>query len=109
MERTLECSTPTQIHHGKITLQTNNYMETSIKLLQYSRRKGYALLDIVGEIKKELASELLFWDPKQGKRSRGRSEITYIDQLLKDTGLKWIDELKSMMDERYVWRTMVME
>ena len=59
--------------------------------------------------KKELAIDLSFWNLKHGKRSRGRQAYTYIDQLLTDTGLKSIDELKSMMDERYVWRMMVME
>ena len=59
--------------------------------------------------KKELSSDLLFWYPKHGKISRGRSAITFIDQLLTETRLKSIDELKSMMDERDVWRTMVME
>ena len=38
--------------------------------------------------KDELASDLLLWNPKHGKRSRGRPRKSYIDQLKEDTMLK---------------------
>ena len=43
------------------------------------------------------------------KRLRGNPAIAYINQLLTKTRPKSIDELKIMIDERYVWRTMVIE
>ena len=35
--------------------------------------------------KEELVHKLLMWEPKQGKRKRGRPALTYVDQLRKDT------------------------
>ena len=38
--------------------------------------------------KYELASDIILWQPYHGKRKRGRSIKTYIDQLRDDTNLK---------------------
>ncbi|XP_030837131.1 uncharacterized protein LOC115922362 [Strongylocentrotus purpuratus] len=37
--------------------------------------------------KSEIISQMLFWEPSRGKRTRGRPAMTYIDQLAKDTCL----------------------
>lgn len=56
--------------------------------------------------KEELARQLLLWEPRQGKRKRGRPAITYVDQLRRDTGLP-TEELKTIMDDREEWRKLV--
>jgi len=35
---------------------------------------------------------LLLWEPKQGKRKRGRPKLTFVDQHSKDTGLSTDEE-----------------
>ena len=53
--------------------------------------------------KQELASDVLFWDPKQGKRSIGRPHRTYIDQLVDDTDLA-LEDIPKAMDDRKIWQ-----
>ena len=59
-------------------------------------------------MKDELASDLLLWNPKHGKRSRGRPRKSYIDQLKEDTMLK-IEELLTAMNDRNEWKLRVMK
>ena len=47
----------------------------------------------------EIAHNLLFWMPTNGKNKRGRPQKTYIDQLIEDTGLQ-MEELKILMANR---------
>ena len=54
----------------------------------------------------EVIHQTLLWDPKHGKRSRGRPAITYIDVLEKDTGIDR-DVLPGAMDDRKQWRIFV--
>ena len=54
----------------------------------------------------ELASDLLLWQPYHGKRFRGRPPLTYIDQLVKDTGCR-TEELPAAMKERDKWKERV--
>ena len=37
--------------------------------------------------KEEIASRLVFWEPLEGNRNRGKQSTTYIDNLLQDTGM----------------------
>ena len=52
----------------------------------------------------EEASKLVLWKPTHGKSNRGRKRITYTDNLLNDVGAVNINELKSMMEDRELWR-----
>ena len=54
----------------------------------------------------ELARDLLLWQPSHGKRFRGRPPLTYIDQLVKDTGCR-TEELPAAMNERDKWKECV--
>ena len=54
-----------------------------------------------------LANKLLFWDPQHGHRGRGRPYLTYMDVLKKDTNLSSVDEIRTVMLERDVWRGVV--
>ena len=58
--------------------------------------------------KTELASKLILWQPKHGKRSRGAPATTYIKQLARDAECS-IEDLPTLMEDREVWREMVNE
>ncbi len=48
------------------------------------------------------AHQLVTWIPKHGTTRRGRPTGTYVDTLLRETGLN--DELEKCMEDRDVWR-----
>ena len=52
------------------------------------------------------ASDLVLWEPTQGKSNRGRQRVTYIDMLKRDTGLLSTRELRTLMQDRERWRAM---
>ena len=52
----------------------------------------------------EVASKLVLWQPSQGRRNVGRRAVTYIDTLMKDTGLENVDEMRTAMMDREGWR-----
>ena len=54
-----------------------------------------------------MANQLLFWEPRCGKRRPGRPALTYVDQIEKDTGLTK-DEIKLIMEDRKMWHRLVM-
>jgi len=49
-------------------------------------------------------SNLVLWEPTQGKFSRGSQRLTYVDRIRKDTGLQTTAELKTLMKDKCVWR-----
>ena len=53
----------------------------------------------------EGAGSLVLWEPTQGKRRVGGQHYTYVDQLMRDTGLKDVGEIRSFMLERDSWRS----
>ena len=55
------------------------------------------------------ASKVILWEPKQGNRGRGRQRISYIKMLMRDTGLDRIEELRTAMLDRPVWRCYIHE
>ena len=55
----------------------------------------------------EEANKLVLWQPTDGKPSRGRRRITYLDNLLEDTGMDNAPELRSIMENRECWRKCV--
>ena len=55
---------------------------------------------------KELAvSDLILWEPTQGRSGRKSPRLTYVDILKKDTGLETSGELESLMSDRIRWQT----
>ena len=50
--------------------------------------------------------QLLLWDPKHGRRSRGRPATTFMDQLESGTGLSRQD-LASVMANRGEWDRLI--
>ena len=56
--------------------------------------------------KNEIISKVLLWDPKHGKRKRGRPAKTYVDQLQSDIDLS-LEDLKVVMEDREEWRKII--
>ena len=54
----------------------------------------------------EVGGEVLFWSPTHGQRPKGRPSLTYIDQLVQDTGHSEAD-ICSLMSDRKLWRGVV--
>ena len=54
--------------------------------------------------KKSPAHQLVTWDPVHGKISRGKPSNTFIDTLLRDTGLRSPAEIEKYMEDRALWR-----
>ena len=54
----------------------------------------------------EVAGSLVLWEPTQGKQRVGGQHNIYVDQLMRDTGLKGVSvrEIRSLMLERDDWR-----
>ena len=57
--------------------------------------------------KNEVVSDLVLWEPKQGKRSIGGQARTFVDLLEADIGVPR-DCLLAVMDDRVGWRKRAM-
>ena len=55
--------------------------------------------------KDEACHDLIFWQPRNGKRNRGRQLITFIENLKNDTELDDVEEIRNVMSDREDWRT----
>ena len=55
----------------------------------------------------EEAAKLVLWEPRRGAASRGRKQITYVDNLKKDTSMATTDELRTVMMDRDCWKEIV--
>ena len=53
-----------------------------------------------------VVSNLITWQPTQGKRRAGRPTKTYVDQLQADTGYT-TGEIESCMENRNLWRALI--
>ena len=53
------------------------------------------------------AQPLVLWEPKHGRKGRGRPKTTFIDTLKRDTGARDAGELASLMGDREIWRRQV--
>ena len=52
----------------------------------------------------EVANKLVLCQPADGHANRGRQKLTYVDNLLQDTGLENISELQTVMMDRVCWK-----
>ena len=55
----------------------------------------------------EIASRLILWQSDVGNRKQGRRHMTYIDNLLEDSGMANTSELHTYMTDRDSWRSLV--
>ena len=56
--------------------------------------------------KNEVSSNLVIWRPSRGSRNRGRPTNTFVDTIMRDTGLV-AAELRGCMTDRDKWRFIV--
>ena len=54
----------------------------------------------------EIAHNLLFWMPTNGKNKRGKPQKAYIDQLIEDADLQ-MEERKTLMANRGEWKSFI--
>ena len=83
-------------------------MEISLEILHKSGRE--LRLRMAGHCVRQpelAASNLVLWEPTQGRASRGGQSLTFIDQLLRDTSLKTAADIRTCMEDRDVWRVIV--
>ena len=76
----------------------------SEKLSSKIRRQRLQLAGHVYRDQESPVHHLVTWIPRHGKRSRGRPTETYVDTLLRDTGLNNTNEVEAGMKNRYSWR-----
>ena len=55
----------------------------------------------------EKANKLILWLPTEGKTRSGRRRFTYVDNLLQDTGMENVQELRAIMKDRIEWKRRV--
>ena len=68
-------------------------------------------LRLAGHVARDTSSpahSLVVWEPQHGNANRGRPSKTFLDLLIKDTGLETTKELHSLMKDRNEWRKMVL-
>ena len=51
-----------------------------------------------------LAQKLILWEPTQGYSRKGRKKYSFIEGLRDDTGLRDVKEIRTMMENRELWR-----
>ena len=52
----------------------------------------------------EIANKLVLWEPLDGTRNRGPQKTTYVDNLLRYSGMDNALKLRSTMDDRSEWK-----
>ena len=52
-------------------------------------------------------NKLILWEPKHGRADRGRPRLTFIDNLKADTGLRSVEEIARLMEDKVLWRAAV--
>ena len=66
-------------------------------------------LELTGHTHRDKTSPAHFtvtWEPAHGESSRGRPPTSFVDTLLRGTGLNDIAQLKQCMSDRVVWRNL---
>ena len=53
------------------------------------------------------AHKLVLWQPTHGKTKRGRPRNNFVDTLKRDAGTADTNELSSLMEDRAVWKSLV--
>ena len=77
------------------------------KVTEKIRERRLKLAGHCVRLSEEVESNLVFWKPSHGKSNRGRKRKTYLDNLMNDTNMERLDELRSLMMDRDFWRRLV--
>ena len=81
--------------YGKLKKVTSELLQRRLRFIGHMWRR-----------REEIISDVLLWEPKEGRRRQGRPALTYVDQLRSDTQLT-IDELRFLMSQRDDWRKLI--
>ena len=79
-------------------------------LLKGSVKISVSRLNLPGHCVKhpqEIASVFILRQPSKGRPNRWRKRTTYVENLTKDNNMKRVEELRSLMLDRYTWREVV--
>ena len=82
--------------YGNLPKVTDKIRERRLKLAGHCVRHS-----------EKVGSNLVLWQPSQGKPNRGRKRKTYLDNLMSDTNMESVDDLRSLMKDRDLWRYLV--
>ena len=96
-----------KLYHGLLKV-TEKVKARRLRLAGHCVRHG--VKEDANSASVEVAGSLVLWEPTQEKRRVGggggsTSHYTYVDQLMRDTGLKDVREIRSLMLERDDWRS----
>ena len=77
------------------------------ELLQVSTKVQQRRMRLTGHCVRhddEVANKLALWQQADGHANRGRQKVTYVDNLLQDTGLGNTNELQTVMIDIGCWK-----
>ena len=84
---------------------TNDQLYGSLPRVSHTIRQRR--LQLAGHVFRDLSSPAhmtVTWQPKHGHLNRGRQHTTFVDTVLRDTGLGNVKELETCMKDREIWR-----
>ena len=91
-----------KLYHG-LPKVTDKIKARRLRLARHCVR--HAVKEDADSASVEVAGSLGLWEPTQGKRRVGGQHYTNVDQLMRDTGLKDVREIRSLMLKRDDWRS----
>ena len=93
-----------------LNIQWNQHIANKVlygslsKVTETIKKRRLQLAGHVYRDKTSPAHMTVTWNPKHGKVKRGRQTTTYVDTLLRDTGLENVQDLGKCMEDRDIWR-----
>ena len=84
--------------------------EVFVSLPRVSSKIQARRMRLAGHIQRHddlAAHQLLLWEPSHRTRGRGRPPLTFVDNLISNTGLKNTGEIKELISARKLWRHII--
>ena len=107
------------LHNFILLVRTVPFLRKIIFISSYTEKNNYFLLyELIQDLpymkfaghcyrnSELVASQLVQWQPTHGSKNRGRQQTTYIDILLKDTGLETVNKVANCMVDCDLWQAM---
>ena len=98
MAATQVCSGWCSTLHGGIGSGLRSSKEVSLESLKKIKKRRLRMAGHCVRHPELAASNLVLWEPTQGRASRGGQSLTFIDQLLRDTSLKTAADIRTCME-----------
>ena len=71
---------------------TNSKLYGDYPKVSQKSSKNIEVIRSLSQNPEEIASNLVLWQPSQGRPNQGRKRTTYIENLLKDTNMQRMEE-----------------